>query len=896
MSIYETENNRENLKIEMIEKENIKMLILYRSLYTLKHKFENHRTQIYQIYSSYNKNYKTVIPISLEFFKEIMNQLMSSCCFCVLPYTKYMELLTPDLLTKANRQKSSQVITLLERFIKQNLSKYNSVFHEKRMKEKQKRIEEEQKINIALKDEEITKEIIRYDKRGKVIYTSEEMISNNKELKLYKTAYKYEEDDIDVLFDSKYFYAEMLPIAFADFLQSVDQIALVDTNEELKEELKALFDHEIMQQLTLLSQKDPKEEKNMKLKNILFEEMNVNKMLKYYQNSLMVKSSKGENTRYIEKMINQLREQKKLMTLTIQKIQSEYDMINRNNTNALNNSNENLTQGYNEAMLHTVGNNSNDYNNRINSSIISKTNLNVSKIAPKSMPTKDEQRKNALTEIFYFYSRQHLLVGTTPTFDSLKNNESNINLSEFIKFCVEFKIMIKKMKLIELFKKTASNSRNCFLEEFFILIQKLSKGINDEKKSYINEKIIFFEMKIKEYNEKAKIQENKTIESKKEDSILQQQKIQDGNNFNNEHLITEIDNPDISTIQPILNQKEEVKDQTVKVNEQNLNQSNEELQTSNQDQVNQSEITKDNITQKDNQGGRDNKNITNTKRKVNKLLIKPQLSLFFDNIDDIRAQITTLKIDYQKLENKSYQQLIEEFFNYLELNNEEAYRHKMVGFYYAFNNRDKTTRIPRVSNTSPKRQLSPKAAREMGEMLIRRKREKEEERRLKQEKEKETLFSKSKNIAKIKNEKLQINSSNKLQEKRYKQIVRSNIDYSKEKHNKISWDQLSQVDYDHFIIHQSNDKFKEVINENNIDSDDEDLLRHLNYNISANQPISHSSIKITNTYDNNSQNYRHNKEGAYKGYESNVIQNNIKNYDVSYKKIQANKQKKIVKV
>ena len=92
-----------------------------------------------------------------------------------------------------------------------------------------------------------------------------------------------------------------------------------------------------------------------------------------------------------------------------------------------------------------------------------------------------EKREIALKEIFYFYSRQHTFVGHKSTFDSIKDKFDHLNLSEFMKFCNEFKILVNKGGLVEIFKKTANLSKEMNLEEFKIGLQKISFAINDEK-------------------------------------------------------------------------------------------------------------------------------------------------------------------------------------------------------------------------------------------------------------------------------------------------------------------------------------------------------------------------------------------------------------------------------
>lgn len=73
-----------------------------------------------------------------------------------------------------------------------------------------------------------------------------------------------------------------------------------------------------------------------------------------------------------------------------------------------------------------------------------------------------------MKEIFHFYARQHLNRGKT--FDEFQRKITVLDLSEFMKFCIEFKIPCKKELLIELFRKTACNTKEMTYDEFLVRI------------------------------------------------------------------------------------------------------------------------------------------------------------------------------------------------------------------------------------------------------------------------------------------------------------------------------------------------------------------------------------------------------------------------------------------
>ena len=80
----------------------------------------------------------------------------------------------------------------------------------------------------------------------------------------------------------------------------------------------------------------------------------------------------------------------------------------------------------------------------------------------------------------------------------LKFAEEHLELSEFSKFCSEFKIGLKRPVITELFKKTTDPSHKMTLDEFIIILQKLSVEINNDKKKFIEERIKVLEKKLEE--------------------------------------------------------------------------------------------------------------------------------------------------------------------------------------------------------------------------------------------------------------------------------------------------------------------------------------------------------------------------------------------------------------
>ena len=131
-------NNKE--QILNMELKNIQMLILQRSLYILKKKFEINKKPLEIIYQKYkDENYSKLRCISVDYLTEMYTEIMETIQFTILPYNKFNELFSADLMTELNKDKSKMILKELVKFTNQNIEKYNRIYFEKKMKKKQKR-------------------------------------------------------------------------------------------------------------------------------------------------------------------------------------------------------------------------------------------------------------------------------------------------------------------------------------------------------------------------------------------------------------------------------------------------------------------------------------------------------------------------------------------------------------------------------------------------------------------------------------------------------------------------------------------------------------------------------------------------------------------------------------
>ena len=128
-------NNEELLNMEL---KNIQMLILQRSLYILKKKFEMNKKALEIIYQKYkNENCMKLRCISVDYLNEMYADVMETTQFTILPYNNFNELFSADLMTELNKDKSKIILKNLVKFTNQNIEKYNRIYFEKKMKKRQ---------------------------------------------------------------------------------------------------------------------------------------------------------------------------------------------------------------------------------------------------------------------------------------------------------------------------------------------------------------------------------------------------------------------------------------------------------------------------------------------------------------------------------------------------------------------------------------------------------------------------------------------------------------------------------------------------------------------------------------------------------------------------------------
>ena len=589
-------NNIDNNNSQEISKQvenSLELLILYRSIYIIKQKFSLFKERIkniYQKYNTYNSNIKfktntKIYQIHIKNFVEVTDEVLQDLNLLIIKYLNPKDIFLSRILIEKKREETKKIIKEILNWLlndnnngKDLIRNYNINFFNKKIKPyieedinyenfenmmdiKQNDISENMTRNWSIYDYKILGE---YDRRGNVInkYKTKILEENgeiNEEgiteiINLNKESRNYENDkpglnkemsiNINDISNSKnnskkpdsskFIFIESLPLILADFLQSHINNAIVESEDELGKELKILFDNEIIKRLNefknLLGNKSSllddindkvyinQEEKDQKeLDSAIEEYKKVKENIEIYRNILKNKKKSGENTDYIEKMIEKLLAKEiwlehRIKLLMDKKnnndinLEINYNTYRNNNTkssdlsNVIGNTSRKIEindNGFNQSkkingdintqnIKHLTESYSNTQNlgtsnDKSISLISSNTNLTSMKSSPLII--------NALKEIFLYYSHLHLNVKKNRLFSNLEEKKLHLDLNEFSKFCTDFNIPISRQKLVEIFKKSVSNLHYMNFKEFNNAIVSLANATHESKKKNLTEKI-----------------------------------------------------------------------------------------------------------------------------------------------------------------------------------------------------------------------------------------------------------------------------------------------------------------------------------------------------------------------------------------------------------------------
>ena len=540
--------------------------------------------------------------------------------------------------------------------------------------------------------------------------------------------------------------------------------------------------------------------------------------------------------------------------------------------------------------------------------------------------SKEEKRSLAIKEIFHFYAKQHNIVGTT--FDEMRSKTSQLDLGEFMKFCIEFKIPCKKELLMEVFKKTSSKTTQMTYEEFLVALNNISIKINEDRIDFLNNRLKklngigkaspkktkadylqvrrmkerFGTRSLLDQQEKAKEINNKNFNSKNSSKekknkeftftqdntsgIIQKDSktnINDGKDKSkivkdkegsknektsqNQSENTKNDKSENKNKKEDKNdekkdskkndkqddKKDEKKDfkkndkqddkkdakkddkkndkqddkkdakkddkkETKTVDDKKDNKKDDKKELKKEDKLNSSNMSKSNKSTNSKMSGQ------NTP-KVKENSVKDNKDNKQENDNEISNEIQKEKEKYKvlimELKAKNFTSMREDLLNFMDLDDNRTYRKKMKGFVLPFHS-DKNYRIPISERESSTRKLiDPRTAEEIRRIIQKRKDDKlrdeiEKERLMKlkfAEERKRLAFLNDKSVKE--HDRVQIKDGS-----TYKEIKQKHINFDREKSNKITWDQLEQLNPDYFVTNKDDDFNPQALIGDDVDEND----------------------------------------------------------------------------
>ena len=872
-------------KIE-IEQKNIQMLIFQRSLYIMKQRFEQNRKEIQLVYDKYKStNYKSLECISTQNLFECYKELFQTNQINLYQYENFNDLCTADLVSGTNEDKFNKVIKDLVQFTRKKVEKYNEKFYENKMKKKKLKEEEEKKNLSELEKNDVSDKvkIVHKNKRGEIISDFQKISEANKKVVINELIYTVTEEDMTILTSNNLLYHGVIPLIIADFIQEYMEknikIGIIITNRNfyhekedliLEQNIKVLYDKEIMKLYSNLNKIDPNEEKDEDLRKLLFESNSIDNKIKLYNELIMENSKKGEDITHLTEMIKKLKEQKilyqkKISEINTKKISLTYIMTTSNSQSYSKtiNTNKKITK-INTASLKSqnISKESKQNQSFNNSKNNSKVHL---KLKTKKL-SKTEIRNNTLKEIFAFYCKQHSFLGRTPTFGDLLTREELMNLSEFIKFCLDFKILVKKDTITRIFRQDIKDATLMNYEEFIKCIKKMAILMHEEKKGYKLDKINFYELKKQELIEKEKRKKNKKEKNINADINInnEEEKNMDKMIMTNEENNNNIENNNV--INENQNKEENINKENNNENNNNINNNvnkNIEEEKKEDDKNNLQENNIENnrdINLEEKKENNEEKDIERQKsksksgsKKKKKLKKEHKKNLMTETKEDLEEKISKLKTELKILEQKTEIQIVEDFYSYLELDDVTKYHKKMIGYIRPFQVREDDTRNPEKNVKNPIK-FNKQSIMRKYEYLIQRKEDIKKQKELQVIKERDIQFEERKKKFNRKLKKLEKDYDSKIKKDNYIQIKKNEEDYLKEKNSKLTWKFIQNNDYQAFLLNDQKNinnnlipsQLKDIFNNkndyNNV-GDDDDFINNIYSNKNPNVKNSFNKSK-----------------------------------------------------
>jgi hypothetical protein len=471
-------------------------------------------------------------------------------------------------------------------------------------------------------------------------------------------------------------------------------------------------------------------------------------------------------------------------------------------------------------------------------------------------------------QIFDFYAKQNIFHSKSPTFVEIEQNFKIVVLSEYVKFANDFNFPLKKDAIIEIFKKNAVNGREMKFDGFIKSLEKIAFNLNDGKiKSNLQkiQRIRAIGKDKLDTDDKNQDYSNKKINTQQSNSI-------DNNDKNIKSNINEVELGKNLAVSSIINIKSKKKlDEENKENKENVtnsnyinntnsnnNEENNDFNDNNNNDINENfsqlesgnnennnlnfnkqmntPLSDNNIKDNNinnnfskNLNFKNNLNDNNDKSNIN-TNIDIKKNEYSSNITKSEGEfnnknedeITAIRKNIFELKKKTLQELIIDLYEFMEVDDQKKLQKKLKGYINPFNS-DKMTRIE-DGDIKGIIKFDPVTSENIKKILKDRK-----EQKIKEQEEKEKLEK-----LKKEEERKRIHLRNKSSEKnifykekpvqKYAEIQKKHSNIMKEKETKLTWDQIENLNFNHFITNREDDFNPNDLFDGANDSDDENIF------------------------------------------------------------------------
>ena len=349
-------------------KQDLDEIILERSKFLLTKKFEKYSSQISKIYSQFNINKSRRIDvlgspqIDVNYLDQVIILILKEVNLFLLELSSPKDIfISFFLITSQKENEMEGIIKIIQHeIVSKNLTeKYNNIFYEEKIKPMFIKYHNNNHINndYDLQEDEVVPviNIAEYNTKGKKIKTMDELLEENEnDIKKYNIIFKSESqnksfnksinninNNISISFSfsndlsPNTLYIETLPQILIDYLKENPNLAFVEIDEEFTKELKS-YNKNLLYKI---KEYDEIYSKNKNLENnikMVGKELNkhtlqlkqVQKSIDLYEQIIMDKKQKRENTIFLEDMLNKLIEREREIINKINEIKENSYVIN----------------------------------------------------------------------------------------------------------------------------------------------------------------------------------------------------------------------------------------------------------------------------------------------------------------------------------------------------------------------------------------------------------------------------------------------------------------------------------------------------------------------------------------------------------------------------------------